>query len=192
MSISNQQICLGQIIEVKGHCFGIVYNDGNLLVTFVKPAKVELISMSGDVLRVIDKGTKGEPLFEHPLYIALSPDNTHFNISDLVFDDEFDYNNKNHVTCMALDGEVKGVYSFYSWEDKPCGVTVDKTGSVNVVGGGYGSSYIYQISSDYSQDQELQISTQCPMWPFSIAYCHKEDKLYVGERSCTIKVFQLK
>ena len=117
------------------------------------------------------------------MYIALSPNNTHvyIYISDLY---------KHTVTCMTLDGKVKGVF-----EDEsliyPHGLTVDKAGSIYVVDGSY-PFYIYQISGDCSQGQKLQGSKQ-EIGPLSITYCHKGDKLYVGHQiQSSIKVFQLK
>ena len=92
---------------------------------------------------------------------------------------------------MTLDGEVKGIY-----KDKglriPRALTVDKTGSVYVMGEGYynNNNYIYQISDDI---HKLVGHKHGLSRPQSIAYCNKGDKLYVGQ-NCpnSIKVYQLK
>lgn len=170
VSIHGLRLVKGQTICVKGQCRGIVHNEGTFILTFDRPPTVKFIDMSGKVLKQLRTNLKGRQLFVKPLHIAMNPGKTLTYISD-------SYNHT--VTCISLDGMVKGVYNNELLK-YPHGVAVDKEGYVYVCAGAYpvDAYSIYQISADCTRGQLLrQVDGGHGSHP--IAYWDKEDKLYV-------------
>lgn len=91
------------IVEKELHrgkvCCGVAYHRGLLFVTNSHPhAKLEIIDLSGRVIKVFSNENKGESLFERPFNMALSIPNDTLCVSDV---------EKNSVTFLSFRGDFK-------------------------------------------------------------------------------------
>jgi DNA-binding beta-propeller fold protein YncE len=166
-------------IEVGGNCSGVAVSNNKLIVSYTTyPAKVEILDMSGKVLKIFDKDHHGNCLFGDPLYLTISADNTVIYVSDM---------GKNCVIGLTFDGKVKAIYKDDQLKS-PCQLTVDRSGAVFVCG--RLSNKIHQLSPDLTKVNILLDEEQGMNVPVGVAYCQKNNRLYVSQRD-HIKVFDL-
>ncbi|XP_045177997.2 uncharacterized protein LOC123538096 [Mercenaria mercenaria] len=168
------------VIKVGADCCGIACSNNNLIVSYDRPAKVQILDMSGHVLKTFVKDSKGKPLFSNPLYLAVSPDNTTIYVSDW---------DRDTVTSLTFDGKVKAIYKDDQLSE-PCQLTVDESGTVYVCWAE--SNNVHQLSSDLTKVKILLNESHGINIPLSVAYCQNNNRLYVGMfNNKNIKVFNL-
>ncbi|XP_053385752.1 uncharacterized protein LOC123538994 [Mercenaria mercenaria] len=167
-------------IKVGAWCCGIACSNNNLIVSYFKSAQVQILDMSGHVLKTFVNDSKGQRLFSNPRYLAVSPDNTTIYVSD---------QDRDTVTSMTFDGKVKAIYKDDQLS-QPCQLTVDESGTVYVCG--VDSHNVHQLSSDLTKVKILLDKSHGINQPTSAAYCQNNNRLYVGmNRNTNMKVFNL-
>ncbi|XP_053405429.1 uncharacterized protein LOC128558954 [Mercenaria mercenaria] len=170
-------------IKVKGRCYGISCSNDYLIVStvshFFHSGKVQILDMSGNVLKVLDKDCNNKALFSNPLYLALSPDNETIYVSDW---------DKNTVTCLTFDGKIKAIYKDNQLLG-PCQLTTDELGSVYVCG--RLSNNVHQLSPLLNKVKILLDGSEELAYPVSVSHCMNKNRLYLGMWSNNIKVFNL-
>ena len=187
VSVSEQSLQKGKTfkLQVAGNtlCRGIAYNDKDqtFIITLLHPAKVEIINMTGTVLKTLDNNSIGAQLFSLPFGVALSPDMNSIYIVDAI---------TCSVTLLTLGGDVKAVFKD-SRLQYPSGLYVHKSGLVYVVD--HRNNTICQLDPDSGEFKLVLEQKDGLESPWNITYCEVEDKLYVGMRySSIVKVFKLK
>lgn len=89
-------------LGVGRECHGLHCTGDNIIVTFLKPVKVEIIDFAGRVLQSIKHSdSTGHVLFTCPQDIMFNVDNKFIYVSDY---------KKNSITCMNMTGSVRWVY----------------------------------------------------------------------------------
>jgi DNA-binding beta-propeller fold protein YncE len=164
-------------VKVGYECYGITCGRKRLVVTYLDPARVKILDMSGNVLKCFDESAI---TISSPKHLALSPNKRYIYISD---------NNKNIVISMTFDGKVKAIYK----DDQlaaPIQLAVDREGLVYVCG--RGSNNVHQLSADLKKMKLLVDDKHNLVKPVSIALCENVDRLYLGTfNSNVIQVFSL-
>jgi len=167
------QLRLNRELPVDGECRAVLHSNGNLIVSYNNPGKIEIMSLDGKATRKIAQSES----FQNPYYMTLSENNKALYVSDC---------DGGCVTRLSLDGAVEATY-----EDEelflPTGVVgVGQQGRLLVCGGGSGN--IHLLEPGLTQGKLLLQGIGCPQ---SLSYCHSTDRLYVGMLSDNIKVYQL-
>ncbi|XP_060579432.1 uncharacterized protein LOC132736337 [Ruditapes philippinarum] len=116
-------------INLKSECRGIESKREMLFVSFIEPAKVEIIDLKGHVKKSFEFDEMGYELFSWPGYIALCPENPGSSRSYMYVSDK----DRNTVTCLSEEGKVIAVYGGDVLKG-PRGVSVDNGGHVFVCG----------------------------------------------------------
>lgn len=165
-------------ISADNPCYGIFHSNNQLTVT--QSDKTEILDMKGEVLQHFASDSAGNQLFKHAKYLTMSPDYKTIYVSDYT---------KNTVTGLSTDGEVKAIYKERELQ-MPYGVTVDSAGNVYVCG--YSSSTIHKLSADLSSGKVILDESDGIVMPQSIAFCARQNRIYVGMWcNDTIRVYQL-
>ncbi|XP_053386352.1 uncharacterized protein LOC128550733 [Mercenaria mercenaria] len=167
-------------ISVSQPYYGIAYSNKTLIVSNEENENVQILDMSGHIIKTIGKDHNGKPLFTAPIHLAVSPDNKTIYVSDW---------DRHTVTSITFDGKIKAIYK----DDKlaqPSQLTVDDSGTVYVCGSA--SHNVHQLSSDLTKVKILLNESHGMNRPVSVAYCKGNNRLYVGMWNSNIKVFNLK
>ncbi|XP_045190079.2 uncharacterized protein LOC123547219 [Mercenaria mercenaria] len=163
LSISDQLSTKRQI-KVKGNCYGLSYFNQNFVVTFSFPAKVEILTVQGDILMTL----MNDQSFQLLNHVAVDDSKNLIYVSD-------SYYSSNRIACLSLNGEVTGIYEdskLYS----PRGLAVLEDGSLLVASE---SSKICLVSSDFITSRFLQKTVGLNR-PESVALDREQKKLYVS------------
>ena len=142
--------------------------DKTFIVSYCNPGKVEIINMTGNIVRIIETDPNGSQLFVSPYHVALSPDMSGMYVSDY---------EKQSVTLLTMYGDVKAVYKDNGLKH-PAGIYVHKSGLVYLAG--YISNTLHQIDPHSGEFRLLLDATGGLNCPWNISYCDVEDKMYVG------------
>ena len=119
LSVTGTSLSLGREMQVSGECRGIASNQNDrLFVSFTDPVQVQILNMSGSVLKTISNQSVGEELFGRPYHLTLSVDNSLLYVTD---------SGTSTVCCLEMSGKVKGKYKYTG---DLGGVTVAEDGSV--------------------------------------------------------------
>jgi len=118
LEVTNDNLRVDKEIRVDGECRGIDIKNGQFVVSFGRPNKIELIDADGNVLRKIELS---EREFSDPYYVRFSRDGQSFYISDW---------GKNQVTMLKLDGKVQANY--YESDFQAYNMFVDEQGYLYV------------------------------------------------------------
>jgi len=168
---------LDRELPVDGECRGILYSNGNLIVSYRDPIKIEIMSLDGTAKRKLAHFEK----FKAPGQMALSQDNKTIYVS---------YYYGHCVKKLSLDGFVETVY-----EDEvlnaPTGiVSIGKEGRLLVCGHGIGLGNIQLLEPDLTKVKVLLHGIDNL---YSLSYCNRTGRLYVGGHGGegNIKVYQL-
>lgn len=127
LNVKSDSLFKDHEIEVKGECHGIDSRNGKLYVTFVGPAKLDLMDLHGHVLKSFELDELGYELFSWPGYVALGPEKTE---SAFIYVTDKD---RSTVTCLNEDGKVEAIYGGDNLKG-PRGISIDKDGHVFVCG----------------------------------------------------------
>ena len=93
MSVSRNNLRKKHTVKVHGQCYGISCHKDKMVVTFIIPAKVQILLNNGTVLQTI----QDENIFSWPEYVTTS--DNYIYVSD---------NGKRTITKLNWQGEVKG------------------------------------------------------------------------------------
>jgi hypothetical protein len=173
LSVSRNTLKKKHTLKVEGTCRGVSCHKDKLVVSFVNPAKVQILLIDGTILQTI----QDEKIFKSPDY--------HTTCDNYIY--VSDYNMKT-ITKLNWQCEVKGKYVS---ADKLYGLTMSEDGTVFVCN--YGNDTIEEISGDFTKGQVVVKNVQCPhivVWSAetctlftSFQECNEEDNF--------IKIFKL-
>ena len=168
------QLRLDRELPVDGECHAVVHSNGNLIVSYINPSKIEIMSLDGKSKRKIAHSES----FRCPWYMALSHDNKSVYVSD---------EDGDCVTRLSMDGVVQETYEDVELDEPSCVVSVGQQGRLLVCG--YDSDNIHLLEPGLTQGKVL---LQMIDSPYSLSYCHSTGRLYVGMRIYdNIEVYQL-
>ncbi|XP_053399922.1 uncharacterized protein LOC128557135 [Mercenaria mercenaria] len=166
-------------IKVGKSCHGITNCEGTLIVSYINPAKIQIMDMNGYILKTFDKDYTNKPLFSSPMHIALDTENTILYVSD---------SEKNTITGMTIDGKVKSIYKPKPLF-RPTQIATDGSGTPFVCG--HKSNNIHVLSSE-KLHMDILVQGRGILQPTSLAYCKTNNKLFVGmTTSQVIRVFKI-
>ncbi|XP_053385012.1 uncharacterized protein LOC128550288 [Mercenaria mercenaria] len=169
-------------ILTEMYCYNIAYiNDGRLVVSMAADheGKLQILSLSGEVLANIEYDDEGNKLFSRPDCIALDVTGTHLYVSDW-------YNDS--ITEIDIDNQVNWTFAHRFWH--PAGITTDKEGFVYVCEGGTGRVHVFHPNDSgvfVLLDKQSANSN-----PLSICFSLTENKLYLGHNGLNcIQVYKI-
>lgn len=166
-------------IGVFGECRGIQCAENKLVVSFTSPhALVQIIDLSGRVLKTIRHDPSGCELFEWPHYIALCPDNKLIYVSDYY---------RNTISCIDTDGVIKWVYQDGDIH-YPKGIVAGDGGCIYVCS--WRSNTIHVVSSS-NGDRLAFIRCYGVTFPQAACYSSKNRALYVSHGNCVTSISRL-
>ncbi|XP_045183561.2 uncharacterized protein LOC123542000 [Mercenaria mercenaria] len=155
-------------IKTDGHCRGIMFDNGNLIVTFdtFADSKIQLMTIKGEVLRSIDQSDEGKFFMEEPKCIGLSPDRKQMYLTDLTMMSIYRLSNFNKVTAVFEENQHF------------MGIAVSGGGTV------YACSKVdeavYQLEDDLSNAKFILGQTDGIRGPIALAVCHARNLLVVS------------
>ncbi|XP_060573341.1 uncharacterized protein LOC132731221 [Ruditapes philippinarum] len=155
ISISSNKLIKRHTIKVGGECRGIVCYQGNLVVSFCNPTKLQTLDMNDTILTTID----GKNIFKDPWYIICNRSSIY--VSDC---------KKKTVTRLNWQGDVIGSYSGMSY---PTGMSLSDDGTVFVCD--WERGVIEEISGDCSTGK---VMLQNLKRPWAVCLCRETKKLY--------------
>ncbi|XP_060577449.1 uncharacterized protein LOC132734678 [Ruditapes philippinarum] len=170
-SVSRNNLRKKHTLQVDGKCYGISCHKDKMVVSYLNPAKIQILLINGTVLQTI----QDENIFKNPNYITTS-DNCIF-VSD--------YSLKT-VTKLNWQCEVTGKYVCTA---SPRGLTMSDDGTVFVC---IDNNTIEEISGDCS---EGQIVVKDIKYPQAVYWSAETCTLYTSNRALKesnfIKLFKL-
>lgn len=155
--------------KVNGYCNGIAYNDDKFFVSFVSPAKVDILSFEGEVLQTLSTDQHGLPLFKNPQYIVVYHGMLY--VSD---------SHTNSVIKMSPSGHVINTYQNEALGN-PQGLTVNEEGNIFVCG--QDTHNIHVMSSDCRKLSICLDKNDGISWPHVIGYCRTSNTVYISSTS---------
>lgn len=153
----------------------------SLIVTFVEPNRVDIMNLTGTVIKRIDTDTTGAPLFARPEYVAYDSCKSLIYVSDY---------SKECVVSITLDGTVTKTYR--DMIVGPDDLYVLQTGIVYLVN--YESETVVKLVPGGGKFEPLMyLDNDGHGKPTSIAYCEHDDTIFVGTFNASlVKKFQIK
>ncbi|XP_045198399.2 uncharacterized protein LOC123552725 [Mercenaria mercenaria] len=124
LSLKHKELSTSHAIKVNGKCRGIAYHQNTLAVSYVPPAKLQILNVDGKVLRTLMPYPKSDCKLRWPGCIDVGADGICLFVSD---------HSDNCVLKMTLDCNLLSTYRDMNLLG-PRGVTVCKDGSVLVCG----------------------------------------------------------
>ncbi|XP_060561840.1 uncharacterized protein LOC132721537 [Ruditapes philippinarum] len=160
ISISSNKLIKKHNVKVDGICDGISCYQGKHVVSFVTPAKLQILDMNGTILTTID----GKNIFKSPDYITCNRSSIYVS----------DWEMKT-VTRLNWQGDVIGSYGGMIY---PCGMYLSNDGTVFVCD--KERNIIEEISGDCSTGKVVLENLN---YPNTVCWCGETKKLYY---SCDI------
>ncbi|XP_045184611.2 uncharacterized protein LOC123542712 [Mercenaria mercenaria] len=172
-------------IKTDGHCRGIKFHNGTLIVAFDNFAdyKIQLMTIKGEVLRSIYRSDEGKSFMAEPKCIGLSPDGKQMYLTDLTKMSLYRLSNSNKVTAEF------GKRHFM-------GIAVSGGGSVYACS--KANEAVYQLEDDLSNARVILNQTDGVRGPIALAICRERGMLVVscgsgGAEVCDkLHVFKIK
>ncbi|XP_052759872.1 uncharacterized protein LOC128202774 [Mya arenaria] len=164
-------------ITVSAWCKGITHDDAKLYLTFTGSLpRLEVRTLSGDVLQTINNTTLRQSVFHDPQYLTTS----HDDISTIYVSD----NDSHTVVQLSLQGELLQIFSDQDLI-RPCGL-VD-------VGGGQ----VLVCSHDTDNVMAINVLDGIKRnmlkfrGPYSVAYCPSYNSVVIGGFRDQMPVYML-
>jgi hypothetical protein len=155
ISISSNKLIKKHTVKVDGDCHGISCYQGKLVVSFLEPAKLQILDMYGTILTTID----GNNVFKEPWFITCNRSSIYVSDWDM-----------KTVTRLNWQGDVIGSYSGMSY---PTGMSLSDDGTVFMCD--YNRNVIEEISGDYSRGKVVLKDLKNP---YAVCWCGETKKLY--------------
>ncbi|XP_045183568.1 uncharacterized protein LOC123542005 [Mercenaria mercenaria] len=154
-------------ITTVGNCRGIKYDDGKLIVVYdgKRRAKIEILSLKGEVLYKFQSNESGTALVNEPKCIGLSPDHNQMYVTDF---------SKMCIFRLSKLGNVQGTFGRHMF----MGVAVSTGGSVYACS--KSGSTVYQLSDDLSKVQKVLTTADGIKEPTALAVSNARNMLYVS------------
>ncbi|XP_060589370.1 uncharacterized protein LOC132744633 [Ruditapes philippinarum] len=143
LSVTDKKLTPIREIKVNGQCRGISHYQNTLVVSFVEPPKLQILTLDGVVVRNITAATLG-----WPFCVEVNVCGSSFFVSD---------NNNSSLMKFSFDGKLLATYQDESFR-YPRSFTVCGDGSVLVCSGGNNST-LHLVSQDCRKIKILPIET---------------------------------
>ncbi|XP_053407735.1 uncharacterized protein LOC123547507 [Mercenaria mercenaria] len=165
VSASSNKLSLKHTFKVDdGFCNGLSCYQEKLVVSFVKPSKLQIIDLNGKVLKTIITNSKGEDIFTWPNFVT---SNSH----SIYVSDE----SRPALIRLNWHGKLRGIYKAIQ---RPTGIAMLEDGSILV--NNYPNGDIQHLSCDLSKSSiVLKDLTK----PFAICCSGTDNKLYISLNS---------
>ncbi|KAL4217254.1 hypothetical protein ACF0H5_023705 [Mactra antiquata] len=161
-------------IKVSGKCLAVEYCNNYIYISYCKPVKNQILSLSGGVRKSIAPDSNCLQYTTFPSYIAVDIKDTSSTIlyvSDCT---------ENSIISMDQHGKMLAVYKDEGLV-KPCDITKTPFGSIYVCN--KSQHIIYKMSEDLSAGLVilgLQDGLKCP---HSMCFCPSRKSLYISSGS---------
>ncbi|KAL4219096.1 hypothetical protein ACF0H5_021679 [Mactra antiquata] len=170
-----------RIMRVNGECRGIAYIRECLVVSFRNPGKVQIITLTGRVLKNIKLNVAGENIFERPDYVVANNRNGLIYVSDW---------RKNKVIRLNWKGEVTAVFRAEE-ETQLAGLALAEDGGVYVSKREHHS--IIKLKKGLKFEETVLEEKHGLQYPWCLCFDKEDNVLYVDNvrKTNTISVFEL-
>lgn len=178
-----KELLIVRNFKVNGNCFGVGATADKLVVSFLDPAKIEVINLFGDVCFTFNKNLEEMPLFEEPSYVTMSEHEgeTAVYVSDF---------SKNSITKLSLDGSVLSIFTDDNWLGLRgmAPVSADRFLVCN-----YDKNTVDLVSSSGQNVFTVLDASHGILVPQSLCYCPKRHVIFVGSDhgNSLLKVYEL-
>ncbi|XP_060572484.1 uncharacterized protein LOC132730546 [Ruditapes philippinarum] len=155
--ISSNKLIRKHTMKVDGKCYGISCYQGKLVVSFLRPAKLQILDLNGAIQTTIDKNN----IFKEPFYITCNRSSIY--VSDCYMET---------VRRLNWQGNVIGSYRGMSG---PRGMSLSDDGTVFVCD--RERNVIEEISGDFSTGKVVlkNLERTC-----AVCWCEETKKLYIS------------
>ncbi|XP_060577866.1 uncharacterized protein LOC132734977 [Ruditapes philippinarum] len=160
ISISSNTLKTKLTVKVGGDCHGIGCYQGTLVVSYLRPAKLQILDMNGTVLTTI----VGENIFQYPCYITCNRSSIYLSDCGM-----------RTVTRLNWQGDVIGSNSGMS---DPRRMSLSDDGTVFVCD--WALNVIKEVAGDCSAGKVLLEKLNQPS---TVCLCGETKKLYYSCRS---------
>ncbi|XP_053408503.1 uncharacterized protein LOC123559632 [Mercenaria mercenaria] len=161
ISVCSNKLKMKQTLKVDGECYGISCCQGKLVVSFLYPAKLQILDTNGTILTTV----RGKNIFSNPIYVTTNTNSIY--VSDC---------EKKTITRLNWQGEVIGSYG---GKTGPSGITLSNDGTVLVCDST--RNVIEEIAGDCSTGKVVLKDLNRP---HALCWCAETSKLYF---SCITK-----
>ncbi|XP_045192504.2 uncharacterized protein LOC123548920 [Mercenaria mercenaria] len=164
---------------VNGRCFGIAYSNDRLVVSYIRPQKVEILSLDWEVIQRIDTDSSGKALFCIPKYVAVDRDCNSIFVSNFM---------DHSVTKLTTSGKVLDIYKDSNLS-YPTGIAVYSDGSVLVCNSG--KDNLHLLSPENKKIKTVVNKTEAPQ---ALCFNRESDSLFLsyhGSKCNTILKYKL-
>lgn len=167
---TNEVLSLVETISVNGECRGIDSTADKIIVSFINPAKVEVLDHSGKVLNKIVCDKEGSPLFSCPCYLRVV-----MEMGLVVYvSDRY----TSTITKLSMTGQVLFTYKNKDLS-RPYGLDITDDGHVLVCGNE--SQNVQVVSQDGKLVSELLSTEEHGIaFPLTVCYIQKGRSVYVN------------
>ncbi|XP_060599795.1 E3 ubiquitin-protein ligase TRIM71-like [Ruditapes philippinarum] len=160
ISFSPDSLSLKNKLKVDGQCHGISHHQGKLAVTFVRPAKLQIMDLKGNTEITVDKDSNGGNIFSYPSHVTTNSHSIY--VSDGI---------KHVVLRFNWQGEMIGSVGI----KEPKGLTLLGDGSLLV--NSYRSHCIHRVSGDC---KDSKIILENLDRPYAVCWCAESSTLCVS------------
>ncbi|XP_060554678.1 uncharacterized protein LOC132715658 [Ruditapes philippinarum] len=166
LSVKDKKLTPIREIQVSGECRGIAHYQNTLVVSFVSPPKLQILTLDGEVVRNITAGTLG-----WPGCVEVNVCGSSFFVSDL---------HKSSLMKFSFDGKLLATYQDESFK-YPRSLTVCEDGSVLVCSSR--NNTLHLVSQDCRKLKILSIEKDRLNWLQSVCFNDVTSTLYVSNHS---------
>ncbi|XP_045213309.2 E3 ubiquitin-protein ligase TRIM71-like [Mercenaria mercenaria] len=162
ISYSSNRLSKKNTLNVDGVCYGISYCQGKLAVTFVIPAKLQIMDLKGTVLTTVITNSNGENIFRSPEYVTTNSNAIY--VSDYAM---------HAVFWLNWQGELMGSYGGMGY---PQDIAMLDDGSFCVSDAQTDKCNILNVTGDCKKSTTVLNELD---YPWSIYLCESSSTLYV-------------
>ncbi|XP_053391385.1 transcription intermediary factor 1-alpha-like [Mercenaria mercenaria] len=166
MSYSSNRLSKKNTLEVDGRCYGISYCQGKLAVTFIGPAKLQIMDLKGTVLTTVIANSNGENIFGRPEYVTSSSKSIYVSDRGMFA-----------VIWLNWQGELMGSYGGMGF---PQGIAMSDDGSFYVSDIQKGQCNILNVTGDCKESTTVLKDLDHPR---AIYWCDTTKTFYVSNYS---------
>jgi len=163
--------CLGSI-NVNGNCFGICSTNQNIVVSFYKPGKIQVMDLSGNVMHTLSTDDKGALLFTQPLKLTVSKGES----GQVIYVSDY---TTSRITKISMTGKLLSTYGHKNWNILHGLICVGQ-GQL-LVSNCYGHT-VDVVSEDGKHIGKLLDRTHGIHYPCALCYCASQRTLYVSSQ----------
>ncbi|XP_060600119.1 uncharacterized protein LOC132753644 [Ruditapes philippinarum] len=179
ISFSSNSLSLKNKLKVDGYCRGISHHQGKLAVTFVSPAKLQIMDLKGNIKITVEKDSNGDSILNRPWYVTTNSHSIY--VSD---------NDKTEIIWFNWQGEMIGRNVDIG---SPRGISLLDDGSFFV--SDYMTNCIYRVSGDCKD--RTTILENVEYHPQAVCWCAETRTLYLStyrkntESNNIIKIYEM-